>query len=243
MSNLKGLNSHSERDLDLDIEEDQESGVWLSISDLISGLLLFFALLFIATQIQLQKKIEELKQYQEALKNLPLIVMTAIEEGVGGDSVQVDPETGDVSLDDKILFAEGESELKPEGKQFLDKFIPVYSKVIFSNQEFEQEIARVVIEGHTSSKGSDESNRALSLERALSVSNYIFSDQLNFPNEDRFEEKILISGRGEIDAKQASDDPRDRKVTFRFQLRHPDFSEFVNREEEKIKESINEESK
>ncbi|MFP3326425.1 hypothetical protein R0K05_25595, partial [Planococcus sp. SIMBA_160] len=77
-----------------DIEEDQESGVWLSISDLMSGLLLFFALLFIATQVQLQKKIEELKKYQEALRNLPLIVMTAIEEGIGGESVQVDPETG-----------------------------------------------------------------------------------------------------------------------------------------------------
>ena len=242
MSDFNPLNSNSERDLELDIEEDQESGVWLSISDLMSGLLLFFALLFIATQVQLQKKIEELKKYQEALRNLPLIVMTAIEEGIGGESVQVDPETGDVSLDDKILFAEGESELKPEGKQFLNKFIPVYSKVIFSNQEFEQEIARVVIEGHTSSKGSDEANRALSLERALSVSNYIFSNQLNFPNEKRFEEKILISGRGEIEANQNTDDPTDRKVTFRFQLRRPDFSEFVNQEEEKIRESINEES-
>jgi len=237
MLNLDKLNSNSE--LDLDDEQDQESGVWLSISDLMSGLLLFFALLFIATQIQLQKKIEELRKYEEALKNLPLVVQTAIEEGVGGDAVEVDPETGDVSLDDKILFAEGESELKPEGKAFLNKFIPIYSDVIFSDEQFESEIARVVIEGHTSSKGSDEVNRALSLERALSVANYIFSEQLNFPNEKRFEEKILISGRGEIDANQSLDDAKDRKVTFRFQLRRPDFSNFVNKEGEKIKESIN----
>ncbi|MFW6316288.1 MAG: OmpA family protein [Cyanobacteriota bacterium] len=236
MLDLDKFNSNSE--LDLEDEEDQESGVWLSISDLMSGLLLFFALLFIATQIQLQKKIEELRKYREALENLPLIVMTTIEEGVGGDAVNVDPETGDVSLDDKILFAEGESELKPEGKAFLNKFIPVYSQVIFSKQEFEEEIARVVIEGHTSSKGSDDANRALSLERALSVADYIFSDELNFQNQKRFEEKILISGRGEIDANQTMDDPKDRKVTFRFQLRRPDFSDFVNQEGEKIKDSI-----
>jgi outer membrane protein OmpA-like peptidoglycan-associated protein len=236
MLNLDNFNSNSE--LDLEDEQDQESGVWLSISDLMSGLLLFFALLFIATQIQLQKKIEELRKYEEALKNLPLVVQTAIEEGVGGDAVEVDPETGDVSLDDKILFAEGESELKPEGKAFLNKFIPIYSDVIFSDEQFESEIARVVIEGHTSSKGSDEVNRALSLERALSVANYIFSEQLNFSNEERFEEKILISGRGEIDANQSLDDPKDRKVTFRFQLRRPDFSDFVNQEGEKVKESI-----
>ena len=236
MLDLDKFNSNSE--LDLEDEQEQESGVWLSISDLMSGLLLFFALLFIATQIQLQKKIEELRMYQEALKNLPLIVVTAIEEGVGGDAVQVDPETGDVSLDDKILFAEGESELKAEGKAFLNKFIPVYSKVIFSKEEFDKEIARVVIEGHTSSTGSDEANRALSLERALSVTNYIFSDQLNFPNEKRFEKKILISGRGEIDANQTIDDPKDRKVTFRFQLRRPDFTSEADQKEVKIKDSI-----
>lgn len=229
MLDLDKFNSNSE--LDLEDEEDQESGVWLSISDLMSGLLLFFALLFIATQIELRK-------YQEALKNLPLIVMTTIEEGVGSDAVNVDPETGDVSLDDKILFPEGESELKPEGKAFLNKFIPVYSKVIFSKKEFEEEIARVVIEGHTSSKGSEGANRALSLERALSVADYIFSNELNFQNEERFEEKILISGRGEIDANPTMDDPKDRKVTFRFQLRRPDFSNFVNQEGEKVKDSI-----
>ncbi|MDR9404795.1 MAG: hypothetical protein RI580_15310, partial [Halothece sp. Uz-M2-17] len=168
MSDFNSLNSNSERDLDLDIEEDQESGIWLSISDLMSGLLLFFALLFIAAQVQLQQKevklqekiqelqktvnelqdkekklqateiklqekIEQLKKYQRALDKLPLVILTKIEEGIGGNAIEVDPETGDVSLDDKILFAEGESELKPEGKQFLNKFIPVYSKVIFSN--------------------------------------------------------------------------------------------------------------
>ena len=229
MLDLDKLNSNSE--LDLEDEQDQESGVWLSISDLMSGLLLFFALLFITAQVQLQK-------YQELINKLPIAVMEIIEEKMGSEAVKVDPETGDVSLDDKILFTEGSSFLKPEGKQFLDKFIPIYSGVIFSNEEFDQLVVRVVIEGHTSSKGSDKANRALSLERALSVANYIFSEQLKFPNEKRFEEKILISGRGEIDANQNIDDPKDRKVTFRFQLRRPDFSDFVNQEGEKVKESI-----
>jgi outer membrane protein OmpA-like peptidoglycan-associated protein len=133
MSDLKKLNSNSELDLDLDldIEEDQESGVWLSISDLMSGLLLFFALLFIATQVQLQETIKELQKYKDILEKLPSLIADEIEDKIGDDAVKVDPETGDVSLDDKILFAEGESELKPEGKQFLNRFIPTYSKVIW----------------------------------------------------------------------------------------------------------------
>jgi len=229
MQDLDQHNPHS--DLDLEDEQEQESGIWLSISDLMSGLLLFFALLFITTQVQLQNKIKELEKYKDILNKLPSLITNAIEDKIGDDSVKVDPETGDVSLDDKILFAEGKSKLKPEGKQFLNQFIPVYSRVIFSQKEFDKEIARVVIVGHTSSKGSEKANRDLSLERAQSVADYIFSDQLNFPNENKFQEKVLISGRGEIDANQKIDDPKDRKVTFRFQLRRPDFSELSNKEE------------
>lgn len=237
MREIENLNSN----FDLEDEQEQESNVWLSISDLMSGLLLFFALLFITTQVQLQKrteelqkKTEELTKYEKVMENLPLAIVSKIEEGSGGNSISVDPKTGDVSLDDKILFDEGESQLKPEGKKFLNQFIPLYSEVIFSNSEFEQEIVRVIIEGHTSSKGFDHDNRDLSLKRALAVSNYIFSEQLNFKNKQPFETKILISGRGEIDANQQIDDPKDRKVVFRFQLRRPDLSNFLNEKSEEL---------
>ncbi|AFZ43910.1 OmpA/MotB domain protein [Halothece sp. PCC 7418] len=236
MTNFDPLNSNLELDLEDDDEQNQESGVWLSISDLMSGLLLFFALLFIATQIQLQK-------YQELIDKLPIAVVEAIEKEIGNEALQVDPKTGDVSLDDQILFTEGSSQLKFEGKQFLNEFIPIYSGVILSNEDFDQLVVRIIIEGHTSSKGSEIANRALSLERALAVTNYIFSDELQFPNKKRFEKKILISGRGEIEANQNIDDPIDRKVTFRFQLRRPDFTGGTDQEEAKIKESIDQESK
>lgn len=227
-------------DFDLEDEQEQESNIWLSISDLMSGLLLFFALLFIATQAQLQQKTEQLHKYEEAMKNLPLIILSEIEKGLGGNSVAVNPETGDVSLDDKILFDEGQSQLKPEGKPFLNQFIPLYSEVIFSKPEFEQEIVRVIIEGHTSSHGPAEYNRSLSLARALAVTDYIF--QLDFPEKDRFEQKILISGRGEIDANQQIDDPKDRKVVFRFQLHRRDLSQFLVEREEEIQQEINQEN-
>lgn len=61
-------------------------------------------------------------------------------------------------------FAQGSTELKPEGKDFLRRFIPVYSRVIFSKPEIENEISRVVIEGHTSSEGDDKTNMELSVK-------------------------------------------------------------------------------
>ena len=94
---------------------------------------------------------------------------------------------------------------------------------------FENQITRVVIEGHTSSGGSEKANMELSLRRALSVSDYIFSQQLGFKTKQQFKQKILASGRGEIDADQNKDNSSDRKVVFRFQFRREDFGELLKR--------------
>ncbi|MEB3278420.1 MAG: OmpA family protein [Lyngbya sp.] len=222
-----------------DIEDNQDSSVWLSIGDLMSGLLLFFALLFITVQVQLNeyvKKLDEkmaqveklsreLEQYQQAFKALPQIIINALEGKVGTkDTFTVDPATGDVSIRDRILFDDNSSVLKTEGKEFLKAFIPVYSEVVFSNSQFSEQISRIIIEGHTSSAGTPNRNMQLSLERALAVSNYILSNELNFSQQAEFQDKLLVSGRGEIDADQTQDNPGDRKVTFRFQFRRESLS-------------------
>lgn len=231
-------------EIESEIEEAEDSSVLLSIGDLMSGLLMFFALLFITVQIQLNEHIQklnekireveklqqELQQYQKAFQALPQLIVQTLEGKVGGkDVLTVDPETGDVSIRDRILFDEASAELKPEGKKFLQAFIPLYSKVIFSNPEFDKQIARVIIEGHTSSKGSDLSNLDLSLQRANSVADYILSDEMKFSAKSRFKQKLLAAGRGEIDAKQNVDEPRDRKVVFRFQFRRENLVELYNK--------------
>ncbi len=229
------MNAFEHFEPDAEVEEDN-AGIWLSISDLMSGLLMFFALLFIVVQVQLQQEIiraqrleKELETYKKAVDQLPLRIISAIEGKFGQGVVEIDPQTGDVKIGDRILFDEGSAELKPAGKQFLKQFIPIYSDVIFSDALFENQITRVVIEGHTSSKGSDKFNMELSLRRALSVSDYIFSQQLNFDSKQKFRQKILASGRGEIDANQNKDNPSDRKVVFRFQFRREDFGELLKR--------------
>ena len=130
--------------------------------------------LFITVQVQLNK-------YHEWYTRLPLAIKEALQQQLGDQyELKVDPETGGVTIGDSILFDEGSARLKPEGKRFLKEFIPIYSGVIFSDEAFDKEITRVIIEGHTSSKGSNNANMELSLRRSLSVSNYIFSRQIDF---------------------------------------------------------------
>lgn len=224
----------SDLDNSPEIEEEEDSSVLLSIGDLMSGLLMLFALLFITVQIQLTEKVklldekilqveklrQELQQYQKAFEALPEIIVNTLEGKVGGkDIFTVDPVTGDVSIRDRILFDDNSSVLKPEGKKFLQAFIPLYSQVIFANKELENQIARIVVEGHTSSAGSEQRNLELSLRRALAVSNYIFSSDVNFPKKAQLQQKVLVSGRGELDADRTRNAAGDRKVVFRFQFR------------------------
>ena len=201
--------------LEPEITEDDESSIYLSIGDLMSGLLMFFALLFITALLQLAEreapKEDVISQIFQEMKSQNI-------------NVKVNPKTGDVSIDDSILFDQGSTQLKPAGKDFLRKFIPVYSRVIFSEDEFQKVINRVVIEGHTSSEGDDKTNLQLSVLRSSSVYNYIFSE-MNFKDKDFLGQKILAAGRGEIEADQKRDNPADRKVLFRFQFRSDELNQ------------------
>lgn len=206
MTNYKGF------EIEAEDEQDHESGIYLSISDLMSSLFLFFALLFITVLVQL-------KEYQDQRSKQKNIVIGTLQGQLKANNVavKVNEETGDVSIQDKILFDEGSAELTPKGKAFLQKFIPVYSQVIFSESAIENQITRVVIEGHASFKGEYEDNLELSLLRSLSVSKYIFSKDL-IKTKSRLSQKILASGRGDIES-QKIDNPADRKVVFRFQFK------------------------
>lgn len=202
-------------EIEPEIAEDDDSSTYLSIGDLMSGLLMFFALLFITALLQL------------AEKDTPKRVVIGNVVGqmkTNNIDVKVNPETGDVSIRESILFAKGSTELKPEGKAFLRRFIPIYSQVIFSKPEFEQEISRVVIEGHTSSDGDYKTNLELSVLRSSSVAKYIFYE-MDFATRAPLSQKILAAGRGEIEADKTHDNPADRKVVFRLQFRGDEFVE------------------
>jgi outer membrane protein OmpA-like peptidoglycan-associated protein len=202
------MNDFTRGTIESETTEDDDASTYLSIGDLMSGLLMFFVLLFITVIIQR----DEPKR---------VVIGNVIGQMKSNNiDVKVNSETGDVSIRESILFSQGSAEIKPEGKEFLRRFIPIYSDVIFSKPEFEKEVSRVVIEGHTSSQGDYKTNLELSLQRSASVTKYIF-DEMNFPTKTRLSQKILAAGRGEIEAEQRFDNPSDRKVLFRFQFRTP----------------------
>jgi len=202
------------------VAAEEDAGIWLSVGDLMSGLLLVFVLLFVVAILQLQDYIEQSEDRR-------VVIIHSLQEQLDANRIEaaLDAETGDISIADSVLFEEGEFELLPEGKETLNAFIPLYSEVIFSEPYIEEEIVRIVLEGHTSSLGLSHDNMALSLKRANSVAEYILTG-MEFEHKEGFVGKLLASGRGEIDANPTQDDPTDRRVLFRFKFKGQDFGEW-----------------
>ena len=194
----------------------EESGVWLSIGDLMSVLLMIFALLLISALVQIS-------EVHENSQTTRVVIIKGINDALegAGIEVQANSETGDISILDSILFDRNEYRLKPSGKAFLDQFVPIYSDVIFQSKQTSDEVSRIVIEGHSSSEGSFDRNMELSVLRANSVAKYINS--MDFAHKLPFFDKAMISGRGPIEANQEATDPADRKVKFRFQFKDDEF--------------------
>ena len=198
-----------------DDQDEESSATYLSIGDLMSGLLMIFALLFITALIQLN----------EAQKDITRILIGQLEGQLKANNIEasIDPNTGDISLRDSILFDTNSSKLNPQGEKTLQKLIPIYSKVIFETPKVKDQVERVIIEGHTSAYGDADINMELSLMRAWQVAKYTLY-QMPFSNKthkSQLERKIMVVGRGENDAK-TGDLPTDRKVVFRIQFKGQD---------------------
>jgi outer membrane protein OmpA-like peptidoglycan-associated protein len=202
-----------------DEQQIDETGTWLSISDLMAGLLMVFALLLIVTLAQLF-------EFQEQSKSNRIIIVEEIQKGLErvGIKSQIDTQ-GTLSLLEGLHFEPDSAEINSKGREFLKKLIPVYSQAIFTNAETADEVNYLIIEGHSDKTEGSKYAMSLSIRRAEAVSNYIESTPFHYKG--RFIEKILPAGRGSHDATSALNPRENRKVIFRFEFKSHDLTELL----------------
>ena len=145
----------------------------------------------------------------------------------------VDPNTGDIVLDSSVFFETGKSTIKEEGQELLNRFIPVYLNVLLQDK-YANYLGEIIIEGHTDSTGTYESNLKLSQDRALQVALYC----LNMPSLTRdqklkLQEILTAKGRSYSDLVYTADGKEDpdasRRVEFKFSLKDAEMIEEMNR--------------
>lgn len=180
-------------------EENNEGNIfWITMTDLMTGLVLVFIVMFFYTymtsHLELVKqnlaKENATKSLQESLKSQNI-------------DAAVDPISGVVKISDLELFDLSSYELSDKGKTYLDKFAPVYLDSLFSNEYLNKNIEKIIIQGHTDSQtfagefSDDEQymkNMELSLNRAYAVANYMTNTPYNKENGNKLRKMIIVEG-------------------------------------------------
>ena len=135
----------------------------------------------------------------------------------------VDKNTGDIILSSNVFFDVGKFDIKDEGKQLLNKFVPLYLKVLLSSDYIDY-LGEIVIEGHTDTQGTYLDNLALSQDRALSVATYCLQMAgLTSKQQGKLRDLLTAKGRSFSDpvytAAGKVDMDASRRVEFKFRLK------------------------
>lgn len=155
-----------------------KTNIWLSVSDLMTGLMVIFLFVAIAYISRVQQNQSVLTDYVETKNELH----SKLVKEFAGDTAKWQMAIGkDLSMKFKeptVLFATGSYELTPRFKEILDEFLPRYFNILL-NDSLKNSIQEIRIEGHTDDVPIPQydqdayiANAMLSQQRALSVVRY-----------------------------------------------------------------------
>ena len=181
-------------------QEENETGniFWITMTDLMTGLVLVFIVMFFYAYIS-----SNMKQFEAALEqeNATKEIQATLENEKINASV--DPVSGVVKISDLELFEINSHKLSDKGKKYLDKFAPAYLNSLFNNDYMNKNIDKIVIQGHTDSQmfagkySEDEQymkNMELSLKRAYEVANYMVNTPYNKINGNLLRKMTVVEG-------------------------------------------------
>ncbi len=212
----------------------EENVFWTTMSDLMLGIAIVFMTLFVLamtgfTQETIKLQENQIKATEELVEKLQEAKIDA----------EVDRLTGNVKISELQLFDLNSYTLKPEGKAYLDKFIPIYLDTIYSKDVLVNGITNIVIQGHTDSqsfiglKTVEEQyakNMELSLLRANAVAEYAFKTNFDKSNSEKFRKMLVVEGRSFsdpviVDGKE--DYAKSRRVELKVRVKAKSFAKIL----------------
>ncbi|TYC63822.1 OmpA family protein [Marinobacter sp. BW6] len=208
---------------------EQEENHWLSVSDLMAGLMVVFLFIAIALMRNALLERDRIKEvavaYQETQVDIYNALVDEFSKNLPRWNAEIDKDTLTFTFKSpEVLFERGEIDLSEEYRALLGDFFPRYMEVL---DGFKDSINEVRIEGHTSSIWNRSTsptdayfkNMQLSQGRTRSVLEYIYRLGDIQPYQDWIKSHIAAVGFSSakpiigIDGEE--DLTKSRRVTFR----------------------------
>lgn len=206
------------------------SEYWISISDMMSGLMMVFLFIAISYMINVVREKDKIKEIAVTYNRLQNDLYEDLYKEFKNDLVAWNAIIDRQSLSfrfeaPEVLFRKGSSQLKHKFKLILNNFFPRYLRIL-TNDKYKDDIEEVRIEGHTSSEWKvDVSpdaayffNMKLSQERTRSVLEYVL--MLDEVQSEKKWLKSYLTANGLSSSKlifidNIEDKKRSRRVEFR----------------------------
>lgn len=149
-------------------------------------------------------------------------------------NVDIDSQTGALTLDANVMFDYDKSELTDEGKAVLEQILPIYCQVLLQ-EEYMPYLAEIIIDGYTDTDGDYSYNLYLSQMRSLAVAQYLLDIQGNFLTGDQSQDLqnyLTVNGHSMsnpvLDAEGNVDKDASRRVEVKFRLKDDEMIEELN---------------
>lgn len=150
-------------------------------------------------------------------------------------NVDIDDQTGALTLDASVMFDYDEAELTEEGKQALRSVLPIYCSVLLEDT-YKDYLAEIIIDGYTDTDGDYSYNLELSQRRSLAVAQYLLEIQYEFLNEGQItdlQDYLTVNGHSManpiLDAEGNVDKDASRRVEVKFRLKDEEMIDELNK--------------
>ena len=192
-----------------------------------------------AQQSALDEKTAQLKDQQAQIDQIIGVKADVIEAlknefSKNNINVDIDAQTGALTLEASVMFDYDPAELTDAGKQALEQILPIYCKVLLQD-DYMKYLAEIIIDGYTDTDGDYSYNLQLSQQRSLAVAQYLLDIQGNFldaTQSQNLEKYLTVNGHSManpvLDANGNVDKDASRRVEVKFRLKDEEMIDELN---------------
>lgn len=192
-----------------------------------------------AQQSALDEKTAQLKDQQAQIDQIIGVKADVIEAlknefSKNNINVDIDAQTGALTLEASVMFDYDQAELTDAGKQALEQILPIYCKVLLQD-DYMKYLAEIIIDGYTDTDGDYSYNLQLSQQRSLAVAQYLLDIQGNFLDamqSQNLEKYLTVNGHSManpvLDANGNVDKDASRRVEVKFRLKDEEMIDELN---------------
>lgn len=191
--------------------------------------------------LEIENAREELTVTKKELQDIVGIrtdIIGALQSAFSNSAMKVDAQTGSITFSSDVLFRYNSASLTTDSRETLKNIIPMYLDVLLADQ-FRDYIAEIIIEGHTDTDGSYQTNMELSYERANAVADFCLNKKngLDETKIEQLQKLLTVNGKSwsnpvyQKDAwgnpTEEVDMPASRRVEIKFRLKEDEMIEKI----------------